>query len=140
MVLLTERGEIKRKRLLEALLDSATDYAIIAMDLDGLVHRWNEGVTGSLGGPEEEMLGRTGERGLHVGDRQKGTQLAEMQSALDHGRGNDSSGGTRKGMDLLLGQREMMPLKDEMGPRKVSRKYYGTERPRSRPLKLNGLT
>jgi hypothetical protein len=26
-----------RTRLLEALLDSATDYAIIAMDLDGLV-------------------------------------------------------------------------------------------------------
>jgi hypothetical protein len=28
---------LSRTRLLEALLDSATDYAIIAMDLDGLV-------------------------------------------------------------------------------------------------------
>ena len=32
---------LSRTRLLEALLDSATDYAIIAMDLDGLVTSWN---------------------------------------------------------------------------------------------------
>ena len=49
---------LSRTRLLEALLDSATDYAIIAMDLDGLVTSWNEGAHRILGWTEEEMIGQ----------------------------------------------------------------------------------
>ena len=40
-------------------LDGATDYAIISMDLDGHVTRWNEGARRILGWDETEMRGAT---------------------------------------------------------------------------------
>ena len=84
-----EPVKFNRMRLLEALLDSATDYAIIAMDLDGLVTSWNEGARRILGWTQEEMIGQPASVFFTLEDRQKGTQLAEMQNALDQGRGND---------------------------------------------------
>ena len=48
-----------RVHLLEALLACATDYAILALDLDGRVTLWNEGARRIMGWSEAEMLGRT---------------------------------------------------------------------------------
>ncbi len=39
------------------ILDSAVEYAVIALDLDGLVLEWNEGARRILGWTEAEMLG-----------------------------------------------------------------------------------
>jgi PAS domain S-box-containing protein len=47
-----------RERFLEAIVQSAIDYAIISMDLDGLVTSWNEGACRILGWTAEEMIGR----------------------------------------------------------------------------------
>ena len=90
-----EPVKFNRTRLLEALLDSATDYAIIAMDLDGLVTSWNEGAHRILGWTEEEMIGQPASVFFTLEDRQKGTQLAEMQ-ALWIRDAATTSGGTRK--------------------------------------------
>jgi PAS domain S-box-containing protein len=106
---------LSRSRLLEALLDSATDYAIIAMDLDGLVTSWNEGAHRILGWTEEEMLGQPASVFFTLEDRQKGTQLAEMQNALDLGRGNDERWHQKKDGSCFWASGEMMPLKDENG-------------------------
>ena len=110
-----EPVKFNRTRLLEALLDSATDYAIIAMDLDGLVTSWNEGARRILGWTEEEMIGQPASVFFTLEDRQKGTQLAEMQSALDHGRGNDERWHQKKDGTCFWASGEMMPLKDENG-------------------------
>ena len=110
-----EPVKFDRTRLLEALLDSATDYAIIAMDLDGLVTSWNEGAHRILGWTEEEMIGQPASVFFTLQDRQKGTQLAEMQSALDHGRGNDERWHRKKDGTCFWASGEMMPLKDENG-------------------------
>jgi PAS domain S-box-containing protein len=110
-----EPVKYNRTRLLEALLDSATDYAIIAMDLDGLVTSWNEGARRILGWTEEEMIGQPASVFFTLEDRQKGTQLAEMQSALDHGRGNDERWHQKKDGTCFWASGEMMPLKDENG-------------------------
>ena len=110
-----EPVKFNRTRLLEALLDSATDYAIIAMDLDGLVTSWNEGAHRILGWTEEEMIGQPASVFFTLEDRQKGTQLAEMQSALDHGRGNDERWHQKKDGTCFWASGEMMPLKDENG-------------------------
>ena len=110
-----EPVKFNRTRLLEALLDSATDYAIIAMDLDGLVTSWNEGARRILGWTEEEMIGQPASVFFTLEDWQKGTQLAEMQSALDHGRGNDERWHQKKDGTCFWASGEMMPLKDENG-------------------------
>ena len=110
-----EPVKYNRTRLLEALLDSATDYAIIAMDLDGLVTSWNEGARRILGWTEEEMIGQPASVFFTLEDRQKGTPLAEMQSALDHGRGNDERWHQKKDGTCFWASGEMMPLKDENG-------------------------
>lgn len=47
-----------RERFLEALLQSAIEYAIIAADLHGLVTTWNEGARRILGWDETEIIGR----------------------------------------------------------------------------------
>ena len=41
------------------ILESALDYAVIALDLDGLVTEWNDGAGRILGWTEAEMLGRS---------------------------------------------------------------------------------
>jgi PAS domain S-box-containing protein len=110
-----EPVKFNRTRLLEALLDSATDYAIIAMDLDGLVTSWNEGARRILGWTEEEMIGQPASVFFTLEDRQKGTQLAEMQSALNQGRGNDERWHQKKDGTCFWASGEMMPLKDENG-------------------------
>jgi len=48
-------------------------------------------------------------------DRQKGTQHAEMQSALDQGRGNDERWHQKKDGTCFWASGEMMPLTDENG-------------------------
>jgi PAS domain S-box-containing protein len=110
-----EPVKFNRTRLLEALLDSATDYAIIAMDLDGLVTSWNEGAHRILGWTEEEMIGQPASVFFTLEDRQKGTQHAEMQSALDQGRGNDERWHQKKDGTCFWASGEMMPLTDENG-------------------------
>ncbi len=48
------RADESRQRMI---LDSAVDYAVIVLDLDGLVTRWNGGARRILGWTEAEMLG-----------------------------------------------------------------------------------
>ncbi|PWN58031.1 histidine kinase, partial [Chryseobacterium phosphatilyticum] len=53
------REQAEQRLLHERILDSATDYAIVAMDPQGRVTRWNTGAERILGWTESEMLGRT---------------------------------------------------------------------------------
>ena len=50
----TTHHSTSRERFLEAALHSAIDYAIISMDLNGLLTIWNEGAVRILGCTEEE--------------------------------------------------------------------------------------
>ena len=49
---------------LRPIFDSATDYAIFAMDLDRHVTSWNEGVRRLLGWTANEIVGHSGEAPL----------------------------------------------------------------------------
>jgi PAS domain S-box-containing protein len=104
-----------RERFLEALLASATDYAIIGMDLDGLVTQWNEGAVNVLGWTEAEMLGWPASVFFTPEDRQAGVPQAEMKAALETGRGSDERWHLRKDETRFWANGEMMPLKDEAG-------------------------
>jgi PAS domain S-box-containing protein len=104
-----------RERFLEALVESAIDYAIIAMDLDGLVISWNEGAHRILGWTEEEMLGLPATVFFTVEDRRAGIPQAEMQAALQKGRGSDERWHQKQDGSRFWANGEMMPLKDETG-------------------------
>ena len=104
-----------RERFLETLLESATDYAIIALDLDGLVTSWNAGACNLLGWTEAEMIGQPAAVFFTMEDRQAGVALAEMQAALQKGRGNDERWHQRRDGSRFWASGEMMPLRDEAG-------------------------
>jgi PAS domain S-box-containing protein len=74
---------------LRAILESATDYAIITLDLDGHVTSWNSGARNVLGWDTSEVLGRHTEFFFTPEDREIGAPQHEMQQALAVGRAED---------------------------------------------------
>ncbi len=104
-----------RERFLDAILDSATDYAIISMDLDGLVTSWNEGAHRILGWSEAEIVGLPASVFFTLEDRRKGVPQGEMEASLLKGRGNDERWHQRKDGSQFWASGEMMPLKDRNG-------------------------
>ena len=97
------------------ILDSAVDYAIIAMDLDGLVTLWNEGARRTLGWSEAEMLGHPASTFFTMDDRRDGVPQEKMRNALTLGRGNDERWHLRKDGTAFWATGEMMPLRDGAG-------------------------
>ena len=104
-------SEVRNRQI----FDSATDYAIIATDLDGRVSRWNEGAYRILGWTEEEMLGQSAERIFTPEDRAADRPAVEMRCALEEGRGNDERWHDRKGGERFFAAGEMTPLRDASG-------------------------
>jgi PAS domain S-box-containing protein len=105
----------ERERFLKAVLESATDFAIISLDLDGMVTSWNTGAERILGWTAEEICGRPADVFFTPEDRQAGIADKEMQAALDQGRGIDERWHLRKDGTRFWASGEMMPLTDEDG-------------------------
>jgi len=111
----TKQHSTPRERFLEAVLHSAIDYAIISMDLDGLVTIWNEGAVRILGWTEDEMLGQPAGTFFTEEDQQNAIPQKEMRDALEHGRGNDERWHLRKDGSKFWASGEMMVLRSEGG-------------------------
>jgi PAS domain S-box-containing protein len=108
-LLFEQRLNEERHRLI---LNSATDYAIISMDLTGLVTSWNEGAKRIFGWTEEEMCGRRCDDFFTPEDRVKEVPEIEMGAALRDGRGSDERYHLRKDGSRFWASGEMMPLRD----------------------------
>jgi len=102
-----------RERYLEAIVESAIDYAIISMDLDGLVTSWNEGANKILGWSADEMIGKPATAFFTEEDRENGVPQSEMMAALQKGKGNDERWHLRANGTCFWASGEMMPLKTE---------------------------
>jgi PAS domain S-box-containing protein len=111
----TAEGISSRERFLEAIVQSAIDYAIISLDLDGLVTSWNEGAFRILGWSPEEMIGRPATVFFTQEDREHGIPQVEMTSALSRGRGSDERWHLRKDGSVFWASGEMMALRAEDG-------------------------
>jgi PAS domain S-box-containing protein len=96
-------------------LDSALDYAIIAVDLDGKVTRWNEGAHQVMGWTETEMLGQNLERIFTPQDRAAGRAQAEMRAALERGRAGDERWHVRRSGERFWANGELTPIIDQAG-------------------------
>lgn len=99
----------------QAILESAIDYAIVSMDLKGLVTSWSPGAERILGWSEAEMRGRPAGVFFTEEDVAEGIPEKEMGAALLHGRGADERWHLRRDGTLFWANGEMMPLMDEGG-------------------------
>ncbi len=96
-----------------AIVESATDYAIIATDLRGSITAWNIGAERILGWSEGEMLGQSADRFFIPEDRLSGAIQREMIDAVKRGRGADERWHLRKSGERFWASGEMMPLKKD---------------------------
>nr|WP_137830239.1 PAS domain S-box protein [Methylobacterium sp. L1A1] len=104
-----------QQQLQNQILNSATDYAIIALDQDGNVTRWNEGAHRILGWAEQDMLGRPADVFFTEQDVQDSIPEAEMHSTHTEGVGIDERWHKRKDGSLFWASGEMQLLRDEEG-------------------------
>ncbi|MBP0492522.1 PAS domain S-box protein [Roseomonas indoligenes] len=105
----------RAERLHRQTLNSAADYAIISMDMDGRVIGWNTGAENVLGWSEAEMLGEDGRRIFVEEDRRAGRPEEEMRTALVKERSPDERWHLHKDGSRFWASGEMMPLRDADG-------------------------
>jgi len=98
-----------------AIFESATDYAIIGMDLEGKVTNWNEGAVRTLGWAADEICGKPAELIFTDEDRATGIPGQEMHSALSKGRGTDERWHRRKDGERFWANGELQALRTKDG-------------------------
>jgi PAS domain S-box-containing protein len=98
-----------------AVLASSTDYAIIALDRDGLVTLWNEGARRIMQWTEDEILGRPAHIFFTPEEVTAGVPEAEMSMALQVGKGEDERWHERKDGSKFWATGLMMPLRTTEG-------------------------
>jgi PAS domain S-box-containing protein len=102
-----------RERFLESLLESATDYAIITLDLDGRITGWNSGAEQVLGWSEAEVVGQNASLFFTPEDQDAEAPAKEMAIARDYGRASDERWHVRKDGERFWANGSLMPLVDE---------------------------
>ncbi|MEG9524191.1 MAG: PAS domain S-box protein [Hyphomicrobiales bacterium] len=107
------REQAEQRLLHERILDSAADYAIVAMDPEGRVTRWNAGAERVLGWTEAEMLGQPVDAFFTPEDREGRRPEVEMRLARDHGQATDERWHLRKDGRRFWASGEMMPLRTD---------------------------
>ncbi len=98
-----------------AILRSATDYAIIAADLEGSIVEWNVGARDLLGWSQDDIIGQS----IHIiftpEDRENGVPDREMRNALETGHAIDERWHLRRDGSRFFADGRMMPLKSHAG-------------------------
>jgi PAS domain S-box-containing protein len=125
-------------RLAELVLESATDYAIITMDLQGLITSWSPGAKSILGWDEFEVLSRQIDLIFTPEDRASNVPAKELGNALAHGRSLDERWHIRKDGTTFWASGEMLPLADG-GPPEGFLKILRDRTPQKRAEELQHL-
>jgi PAS domain S-box-containing protein len=102
-----------RERFLEAILQSAIEYAIISVGLDHKVTTWNEGARRILGWDEAEIIGQPVGIIFTPADREAGLPQREMIAALTAGHGDDERWHVRKDGSLFWASGQLMTLRSD---------------------------
>jgi len=97
------------------ILDSAIDYAIVALDLDGRITRWNAGAHHIFGWTEADMLGRDGACLMMEADRAAGTLPAMLRAALAGEKASAERWQLRASGERFWGASEVTVLRDADG-------------------------
>jgi PAS domain S-box-containing protein len=92
------------------IVESATDYAILTLDLAGRITSWNKGAQRILGWQEADILGRP--VGIIFVPEDQDAPQAEMTAALEHGHAADERWHIRQDGTRFWARGAMMPLRD----------------------------
>ncbi|MBL1178309.1 PAS domain S-box protein [Pantanalinema sp. GBBB05] len=95
------------------MVESATDFAIFAMDLEGVITSWNSGAKRLLGYEESEILGQSGSIIFTAADLAHQEDIQERQTVLQQGRAKDVRWHIRKNGSQFWASGLMMPLRDD---------------------------
>lgn len=98
-----------------AILESAIEFAIVAMNRDGRVTEWNAGAERIFGWSAAEMRGKPADRFFTPEDRAARRAEFEMQQSLERGHANDERWHLRADGSRFWAVGEMMPLLNEAG-------------------------
>ncbi|SEL99159.1 PAS domain S-box-containing protein [Xaviernesmea oryzae] len=113
--MMAERRLAESAHHAKQVLDGAIDYAIIALDIEGRITRWNEGARRILGWREEEAIGQPAGLFFTPEDNEGGRPAREMAEALEHGMANNERWHIRFSGERFWASGEMMPIRDEAG-------------------------
>ncbi|HYY43502.1 MAG TPA: CheR family methyltransferase, partial [Pyrinomonadaceae bacterium] len=112
------RASEERLRLV---VDTARDYAIMLLDVEGRFTSWNKGAEEIFGYTEEEILGQPAAIIFTPEDRAAGVPTQELQSADTVGRAADERWHMRKDGTRLYVSGVMVPLRLGRGYAKIAR-------------------
>ncbi len=105
----TELGGMRDR--FELVLDSATDFAIIVLDSQGMVTRWSRGAEQLFGWSAAEAEGRPADLFFTPEDRQQAVAAKEIIAARDHGRATDERWHLKKDGTRFWASGEMQPIR-----------------------------
>ena len=84
------------ENLLELFFRTTLDLAVIVLDADGVVRRWNPGAERIFGWSAEEVVGTPGHRIFVESDVRAGMPHVELRTATEQGRAEDERWHLRK--------------------------------------------
>src|SRR5260221_8527967 len=98
------------------ILESSTEYSVIAKDLTGKILLWNEGARRLYGYEPEEVVGKMNSSILHTPEDVKaGLPQKIMADALDHGKFEGTVSRRRKSGEQFTARLVITPRRDAAG-------------------------
>lgn len=97
------------------IVESAKDYAIFTLDLNGIVTSWNVGAERLLGYSEAEIIGREGRIIFTPEDQEQGKAEREMELAQTQGQVENERWHMRQDGSRFWASGLVMPLQDKAG-------------------------
>src|SRR4051812_41790248 len=122
------QGDPTSDELLRAVVESALDFAIFAVDPNGKVLIWNKGAERLLGYSEAEMIGADGDIIFTAEDRARGEPERERRVATADGRAEDDRWHLRKDGSRFWASGLLMPLRGLNGYAKILRDLTDSHR------------
>jgi diguanylate cyclase (GGDEF)-like protein/PAS domain S-box-containing protein len=107
------RTAITPLTLLRHVYESATEFAIITIDLQGLVSSWSAGAVEILGFSEQEMVGADPFKMFTEEDRASGEAIRQMMTAVATGKAADYRWHLRKSGERFWADGVMTPIRSD---------------------------
>ncbi len=106
---------LESERQFRLLVNSVTDYALIMLDLEGIVTNWNAGAERIKGYAAEEIIGQHFSRFYTESDRAAGLPAQALRTARERGRFEAESWRMRKDGSLFWANVVIDLIRDEQG-------------------------
>lgn len=95
---------------LRLIIESASEYAILTIKLDGTIDSWSAGAEKTFGYTNEEIIGQPSESLFTEADCRRDVPAKERRAALKHGRASDDRWHVRKDGSKFLSSGVVMPI------------------------------